>query len=84
MLVLGFGYVLVLMPNHIAFNPAEARYDWLTPFYYSLSAFTTLGFGDAVPLTRWGMLVISLQVLVGYIMLGGLISLFVNKLSRRA
>jgi len=52
--------------------------------YYSLVTFTTLGFGDIVPLTNWARVVVGLEVLVGYIMLGGLISIFANKLARRA
>src|SRR4030067_123721 len=52
--------------------------------YYSLVTFTTLGLGDITPktieATRWVMA----EVIIGYIMLGGLISIFANKLSRRA
>jgi hypothetical protein len=52
--------------------------------YFSLVTFTTLGFGDVTPITvaarRWVML----EVIIGYIMLGGLISIFASKLARRS
>ena len=51
--------------------------------YYSVVTFTTLGFGDILPKTveaaRWVMA----EVVIGYIMLGGLISIFSSKISRR-
>lgn len=55
-----------------------------TMLYYSIVTFTTLGFGDITPQTieasRWVMA----EVILGYIMLGGLISIFANKLARRS
>jgi hypothetical protein len=52
--------------------------------YYSVVTFTTLGFGDVIPNTieasRWVMA----EVIIGYIMLGGLISILANKLARRS
>ncbi len=45
---------------------------------------TTLGFGDVQPSTLWGgQIVTMLEVSTGYIMLGGLLSIFSNKLARR-
>jgi len=52
--------------------------------YYSVVTFTTLGFGDIVPLTRWARFVVGLEVVLGYVMLGGLISIFANKFARRS
>ena len=52
--------------------------------YYSIVTFTTLGFGDIVPLTNWARLAVGAEVFAGYIMLGGLISIFANKLARRS
>lgn len=52
--------------------------------YYSLVTFTTLGFGDIVPKTGWGMFWVTVEVVLGYIMLGGLISIFATKLARRS
>jgi uncharacterized protein YjbI with pentapeptide repeats len=55
----------------------------LSPFYFSVVTMTTLGFGDVVPKTLGGQIVAMLQVSTGYMMLGGLLSIFSNKLARR-
>lgn len=52
--------------------------------YYSVVTFTTLGFGDIVPRTNWARLVVGVEVVLGYVMLGGLISIFANKFARRS
>ena len=53
-------------------------------FYYSVVTFTTLGFGDIVPKCGWLQLWVMLEVILGYIMLGGLISILATKLARRS
>ncbi len=59
-------------------------YNFNTLIYYSVVTFTTLGFGDITPktpeATRWVMA----EVIIGYIMLGGLISIFATKVARRS
>ncbi len=57
---------------------------WYSPYYFSIVTFTTLGFGDVTPLNLAGQVWITLEVILGYVMLGGLISIFANKLARRA
>ena len=57
---------------------------WYDYMYYSVVTFTTLGFGDIVPSQPWARFVVALEVVFGYIMLGGLISIFANKLARRS
>ncbi|MFT5732356.1 MAG: hypothetical protein ACJAZN_001284 [Planctomycetota bacterium] len=56
----------------------------LSPLYFSVVTLTTLGFGDAVPATMAAQAVVMCEVILGYMMLGGLLSLISNKLSRRA
>lgn len=58
--------------------------NWYTPFYFSIVTFTTLGFGDVQPANGSGQFWITLEVILGYVMLGGLISIFANKLARRS
>ena len=58
----------------------ESVNNWYTPFYFSIVTFTTLGFGDVTPLNLAAQLWISLEVIIGYIMLGGLITIFTRKL----
>ncbi|MCH8291504.1 ion transporter [Candidatus Poribacteria bacterium] len=52
--------------------------------YYSVVTFTTLGFGDIVPKTAWARFFVTFEVILGYVMLGGLIGIFANKLARRS
>jgi hypothetical protein len=45
--------------------------------------FTTLGFGDIIPVTTKASWWVMAEVVTGYVMLGGLISILANKLARR-
>jgi hypothetical protein len=56
----------------------------MTMIYYSMVTFTTLGFGDVAPKTHLAAILITSEVITGYIMLGGLISIFSNKLAQRS
>ncbi len=58
----------------------------ITPLYYSLVTFSTLGFGDIHPRldAGWGQFTVMIEVILGYLGLGGLLSIFSNKLARRA
>ena len=53
-------------------------------FYFSMVTFTTLGFGDIAAANSIARFLVTLEVMLGYIMLGGLVSIFANKLARRA
>ncbi len=55
----------------------------LSPLYFSVVTLTTLGFGDVAPNCIAGQIIVMLEVSMGYIMLGGLLSIFSNKLARR-
>ncbi len=57
---------------------------FLSPLYYSVVTLTTLGYGDVVPKSLGGQIVAILQVTTGYMLLGGLLSIFTNKIARRA
>lgn len=60
------------------------KYDnWIGPFYYSVVTITTLGYGDIIPATPVARILSICEVLIGYVMLGGLLSLFTNKMARR-
>ena len=56
---------------------------WLSPLYFSVVTLTTLGYGDALPTDVLSQAVVISQVLLGYFMLGGLLSIFAAKMSRR-
>ena len=56
----------------------------LSPLYYSLVTMTTLGYGDVLPASGPAQVVALAEVVTGYFMLGGLLGIFANKMSRRA
>ncbi len=56
----------------------------ISPLYFSFVTFTTLGYGDVVPRSATAQLVVMAEVVCGYVMLGGLLSLVTNKLAKRA
>jgi len=80
-LALLFSIIFILIGEG-AFKPRE--YTWFSWFYYSIVTFTTLGFGDITPIKWYSEIVVVLEVILGYGMLGGLISIFANKLARRS
>lgn len=53
-------------------------------FYFSIVTFTTLGFGDVVADNATARFLVTMEVIFGYLMLGGLISIFANKLASRS
>jgi len=55
----------------------------LSPLYYSVVTLTTLGYGDIVPSSSAGQVIAMIEVITGYVMLGGLLSIFSNKMARR-
>ena len=56
----------------------------LSPLYYSVVTFTTLGFGDVVPATTTAQALAMLEVVLGYVGLGGLLAILSNRMARRA
>lgn len=56
----------------------------LSPIYFSVVTMTTLGFGDAIPASEAAQVLVMAQVITGYVMLGGLLSILSNKMARRA
>jgi hypothetical protein len=56
----------------------------LSPLYFSIVTLTTLGYGDVLPTSLAAQIVVMVQVVIGYVMLGGLLSIFANKMARRA
>ena len=56
----------------------------LSPLYFSIVTLTTLGYGDIVPKNMLGQIVAMLEVMTGYLMLGGLLSILSNKTARRS
>ena len=55
-----------------------------SPVYFSFVTLTTLGYGDAIPASLPAQIFVTLQAVTGYMGLGGLLSIFGNKMARRA
>ncbi len=58
--------------------------SWFTPFYFSIVTYTTLGFGDIHPQNLLGELIVSSEVIIGYLTLGLLLSVLAEKVARRS
>lgn len=56
----------------------------LSSFYFSVVTLATLGYGDIVPASPVAQALVILEVMFGYLALGGLISILANKMARRA
>lgn len=56
----------------------------ISPLYFSVVTLTTLGYGDAVPASLPAQMMALAEVILGYVMLGGLLSIFATKMGRRA
>jgi uncharacterized protein YjbI with pentapeptide repeats len=55
-----------------------------SPLYYSIVTLTTLGYGDVVPATGPAQIVAAAEAILGYVSLGGFLSILANKMARRA
>jgi hypothetical protein len=79
---------VIMMTFAIAYSMVPMDYcayaTWLSPIYLSVVTMTTLGFGDALPTTVSGQLLVMIEVTAGYVMLGGLLSIFSSRMARRA
>ena len=86
--VILFGGILYgIYEDHLVYRQdieLWANHPLAASIYFSIVTFTTLGFGDVTAKTLLGAIVVGAEVVVGYIMLGVLISIFANKLARRA
>lgn len=89
-------YALLLAVAFGALFSLDRSMDWglldhsggsgssLSPFYFSVVTYTTLGFGDITPAGWEGELLVILEVVLGYTTLGLLLSILANRVARRA
>jgi uncharacterized protein YjbI with pentapeptide repeats len=56
----------------------------LSPIYFSIVTITTLGYGDVLPVSMAAQIACIAEVVTGYMALGGMLSIFANKMARRA
>jgi hypothetical protein len=55
-----------------------------TPYYFSIVTYTTLGFGDVKPYNLYGEVLVSFEVILGYVTLGLLLAVLGDKVARRS
>jgi uncharacterized protein YjbI with pentapeptide repeats len=75
---LGFAWLYTLVDVDFG-----SHATWLSPLYYSVVTLTTLGYGDVLPTSTAAQAVAMGQALIGYIALGGLLSILTTKMGRR-
>ncbi len=80
--------VMVALVFGVLYTVVEIEYGAnrtaLSPFYFSVVTITTLGYGDALPKSMTAQVLVMLEVAVGYMMLGGVLSIFATRMGRRA
>lgn len=76
-------YTLGESSFHIG-NENGLKWNLFTTLYYSVVTFTTLGFGDITPSTPIAAAIVMVEVVIGYVMLGILISILATKVARRS
>jgi uncharacterized protein YjbI with pentapeptide repeats len=85
-LILLFGVVFALdmSLDWGLFDYEGTARSWLTPFYFSVVTYTTLGYGDVTPTNLMGEILVVVEVLLGYTTLGLILSILANKVARRS
>ena len=81
-LVLAIGFALAY--PYVEIDLGGRPDNWMTTIYFSIVTLTTLGYGDIVPTSASARIVVLVEVIIGYMMLGGLLGIFANKMARRA
>lgn len=77
-----FAFVFSLLgPDH--FSTINLPFGVPSMLFYSVVTFSTLGFGVIAPKTGVSAFLTAVEVIVGYVMFGGLISIFSSKITRR-
>jgi len=81
-LIFGFGSVYARSPGMI--SAGGRRPTPFTPYYFSIVTYTTLGFGDVKPNNLKGEILVSIEVILGYVTLGLLLAVLADKVARRS
>jgi len=80
-LIFGFGWVYSHWLGVIRVR--DRRVTPFTPYYFSIVTYTTLGFGDVKPNNLAGEILVSVEVILGYLTLGLLLAVLGDKVARR-
>jgi hypothetical protein len=83
-LLFGFVYWLDRFFEWGLLDYSNSAQSGLSPFYYSVVTYTTLGFGDITPSHWVGEVIVIAEVVLGYVTLGLLLSILATKVARRS
>jgi len=81
-LILGFGWVYAHRLGMLSYGGRHPTV--FTPYYFSIVTYTTLGFGDVRPNNLVGEILVSVEVILGYVTLGLLLAVLAEKIARRS
>lgn len=73
-----FGILIYFMRS--SFGSENLSLDLMDSFYLSVVTFSSLGFGDVVPINWIGQLIVIINVILGYIVLDIFVYLLTNKI----
>lgn len=79
-----FAFTYGNIPDMLSIDTSETDVNWYTYLYYSIVTYTTLGFGDVTPKSTAAQVLVTGEVILGYVTLGLLVSILANKVARRA
>jgi len=79
-----FGLIYSFWPGMLEYNNPKMEQSLLTPFYYSIVTYMTLGSGDMKPITHMGQILVIIEGVFGFVTLGLLISILANRVARRS
>jgi len=82
--MIAFSYGLIYSYRPELLNFKDSANTLLTPFYFSVVTYTTLGFGDVKPANKLGELLVMTEVVIGYLTLGLLLAVLAEKVARRS
>jgi len=85
-LIVGFGLIYFALGEEMFTVVNEPSLSWglFTAIYYSVETFTVFGMGDITPKTPLAATLVALEAVIGYMMLGILISILADKVARRS
>ncbi|HEY3916751.1 MAG TPA: pentapeptide repeat-containing protein [Stellaceae bacterium] len=87
LLIFFFGTIYYLVPDMLVLP--SCGQDKICPagftaYYFSITTYMTLGFGDVYPRTHLGEAVAACEVILGYLTLGLLVAVLAEKAARRS
>ena len=67
---------------HVNVTTSGVVHSWPIAFYYTVVTMTTLGYGDITPTTSTGMILASIEAMIGLLWLSVLASIIIKRLTK--